>query len=89
MSGVFLGSSDLEATGQRAHNGEQPWAAAYEQLMAAADESLKQEPLSVRQNGGSPSFRWSVARVSCSSILYKSAILSTIVLVLHRIGEQE
>lgn len=57
MSGRFLSDSHLEPIRRRAQAGEQPWAAAWEGLMTAAEEGLAQAPLSVRQNGGGGYFR--------------------------------
>lgn len=57
MPGLYLHRTHLEAIAQKARAGQEPWAAAYKQLIVAADQALSQAPLSVRHNGGSPHFR--------------------------------
>ena len=57
MPGRYLHRTHLDAVAQKARQGQEPWAAAYKKLTAAADKALSQAPLSVRDNGGSPYFR--------------------------------
>ncbi len=57
MSKLFLTNERMDAVGRRVVAGEQPWASAHQCLLEAAKKGMKQEPLSVRQNGGSPHFR--------------------------------
>ncbi|MEX0744708.1 MAG: alginate lyase family protein [Phycisphaeraceae bacterium] len=54
---LYLSPAYLAVVRDRARAGEQPWSAACEQLIAAAEEAMGQEPLSVRDNGGSPHLR--------------------------------
>lgn len=57
MSKEFLGVGHLDVVRDRVRSGEEPWAAAYKQLLAAADRALGEPLLDLRQNGGSPLFR--------------------------------
>ena len=57
MSGRYLSDAFLAAVRKRIESGKEPWRTAHAQLLAAADEALAQEPLSIRDNGGSPFFR--------------------------------
>ena len=57
MSGLFLHRARISEINERVRQGREPWASAYQQLLAAAEQGLSQAPLSVQQNGGSPHFR--------------------------------
>jgi hypothetical protein len=57
MPGLFLSHAYLAGVQERVKNGDGPWRAAFEGLITAAGAALAQEPLSVRDNGGSPHFR--------------------------------
>jgi hypothetical protein len=57
MSGRYLSDGHMDAARRRVESGQPPWPAAYAQLLASADASLSQQPLSIRDNGGSPFFR--------------------------------
>jgi hypothetical protein len=57
MPGRFLSDSYLAEIRGRAAAGRSPWAPAYAKLQAAGEEGLRQEPLSIRQNGQSAYFK--------------------------------
>ena len=57
MPDAYLSPRHLAAVRARVDAGVEPFVAAYDRLAAAADAALKQEPLHVRMNGGSPRFR--------------------------------
>ena len=57
MPDAYLSPRHLAAVRARVDAGTQPFVAAYEHLVAAADAALNQEPVHVRMNGGSPHFR--------------------------------
>jgi len=57
MSGRFLSSQYTERINQRVEAGDEPWAGAYAQLIADADEALDAKPRSVREAGTGRFFR--------------------------------
>lgn len=64
MSGPYLSHAFLGAVADRARGGKEPWAGAWQQLVAAADKAMDQSPVSLRDNGGSPWFRQDGAYVA-------------------------
>jgi hypothetical protein len=57
MSGRFLSTTYLDEIRGRVQRGDEPWAVAHGALLDAAAKAMDQEPLSVRDSGGSPWFR--------------------------------
>ena len=63
MSGLYLREELLAPIREKVRAGREPWAAAYARLIEAANEALTQEPVCIRDNGGSPHFRQDAAYV--------------------------
>lgn len=57
MSGRFLSHQYIAAIRARVASGQEPPVAAHRALIAAADQALQQDRLSIRDAGGSPRFR--------------------------------
>ena len=74
MGRRFLSEDHILAAEARAAAGDEPWVAAMEQLVSAAEEGLDQPPLSVRDNGGSPHFFRDICIVLISQNSPESAV---------------
>ncbi len=57
MSDRYLSHQFFEQIRERVRSGAEPWAAAGQHLVTQAAAALEREPLTIRDNGGSPHFR--------------------------------